>query len=831
MKLLSLLALACSASPNPPAMPHVIVDSEATLRWEHNGEEVALFGANYCLPSGLDFRAAGYVGADRKQLIEQDMAHFARMGFDGLRLSWWGDSEASDPEGNLKDNVHLDLLCWLIDRATRRGIFMMLSPIITYDPRWPEMQEDPNVTGFARTYDRQKLATDPVALRAQQNYWSQLLRHTNPYTGRALKDEPNILFLELINEPYHQSRDLEGSVRYLDAMVEAIRSTGCTKLTFHNLSQDFGIGRAIEQSKVDGGTFAWYPSGLNANRRLEGNFLRFVDDYRTWQPVEFPRKPRLVYEFDMPDVSSGYAYPAMVREFRGFGAQFAAMFSYDMLATAPYNLGWTTHLLNMVYTPKEAVSAMIAGEAMNRLPAGVRYGRYPQNQRFGPFRVSVPDDLAEMVTDDAFLHSNTTKTRPPSPHRLTRIAGYGSSPVVQTDSEGIWFLDKIEAGVWRLEVHPDSIQVADPYHSPTQDRLAFRLVDRPVRFRVVLPDLGEEFTVTPMAEGSASRAREGWFDVRPGVVVLSRGPLERATLPEQVRGVGLDEFVTPRAPELPPQVLGELPTEHPAGRPLMVRVRVIDADLPERVMLVGPNLRRAMKRSGRYDYSASLLDLPLGKTELCVEAEFAGGVVRHALHSEVVSPAAPLALFDAAKDVPYLATSRDGEAKPAPGRVLKGSAKGRSALELGASPWIRHIPDEFTVSLYVGDRVRARVPALAPTHLRAVLRAKLDRTPLIVTLVDDEGWAWAAALQARPEWSTQAVPLSAFKPAQWRMLPQSFPGSLSDRSDPALHRRKLDPRRIERVQFSIRTEPGGPALARLGAQLELVELLPDPTRP
>ena len=59
----------------------------------------------------------------------------------------------------------------------------------------------------------------------------------------------------------------------------------------------------------------------------------------------------MVYEFDSADMLTGYMYPAMVRAFRSGGVQFAAMFAYDMLATASRNLGWQTHYLNLVYTP------------------------------------------------------------------------------------------------------------------------------------------------------------------------------------------------------------------------------------------------------------------------------------------------------------------------------------------------------------------------------------------------------------------------------------------------------------------------------------------------
>src|SRR5437879_13882583 len=92
------------------------------------------------------------------------------------------------------------------------------------------------------------------------------------------------------------------------------------------------------------------------------------------QRPEIARMPRIVYEFDSPDLRTGTMYPAMARTFRTVGTQFAAMFAYDMLGTASRNLGWQTHALNMVYTARKAMSAIIAAEAMRRLPRGRSFG-------------------------------------------------------------------------------------------------------------------------------------------------------------------------------------------------------------------------------------------------------------------------------------------------------------------------------------------------------------------------------------------------------------------------------------------------------------------------
>src|ERR1041385_4431384 len=129
---------------------------------------------------------------------------------------------------------------------------------------------------------------------------------------------------------------------------------------------------------------------------------------------ELARLPRIVYEFDSPDLRTGTMYPAMVRTFRSVGTQFAAMFAYDMLGTASRNLGWQTHYLNLVYTPRKAMSAITAAEARHRLPRMRSYGRYPENARFGDFHAAADDNLGELVAPDAFLYAGSTPPPPPA---------------------------------------------------------------------------------------------------------------------------------------------------------------------------------------------------------------------------------------------------------------------------------------------------------------------------------------------------------------------------------------------------------------------------------
>ena len=520
-------------------------DEQGVIRWQDDGSEVILFGANYCLPSASDYRAAREVSDDLKAMIDEDMQHFARMDWDGLRLSFWGDSENTDAEGNLIENEHLDLLCYLIYRAGERGIYMLLSPIVNHTSLWPgRMDEEPQ--GIFAAFSGPERGVNPDAIAAQVNYIRQLLEYVNPYTGVALKDDAFIPFVEMVNEPYHHVDDFDASVHFINELVKAVKEVAPDKLTFHNLTQDVAIADAMRASEVDGASIGWYPSGLVSGRTLEGNYLRAVDDFPPIREVDLSGLSRVVYEFDQSDMMSNVMYPAMTRTYRSLEVQYAAMFSYDMLRSSRYNLGWQTHFLNMVATPEKAISAIIAGEVMRELPVGEQYGSYPENKTFGEFRLDYPSDLAEWVTASNFYHTSNTTTAPKDAESLERIVGHGSSPVVDYHGKGIYFFDRIQPGVWRLEVHPDAVLVADPYELPSVDRVVVDIRHREWPMTVRLPDLGETFEIRDLRKREAPvMVANGRFQVRPGIYLLVEdSDFDGAELPDRIRKIGMAEFVT-----------------------------------------------------------------------------------------------------------------------------------------------------------------------------------------------------------------------------------------------------------------------------------------------
>ncbi len=797
---------------NEAAVRAVHVDTKGVVRWNDDDGEVALYGANYCVMSGSDYRMAGLLGRDRKAMIDEDMAQFARMGWTALRLCSWGDWENSDAAGNLILNEHVDLLDYLIAKARERGIYMLLTPIHTYNPAFADQLNEPtrNV-GFSRYFDRTEMGTNPKSIAAQAAYIKNLLAHVNPYTGVAIKDEPAILFLELINEPVHHPEDMKGSVNYINTLVGAAKAAGSRQITFYNVSQDFAIGAAIRQSNVEGVSFGWYPSSLVAGFTLKGNFLQSVDGYPDMLRPELAGKPRIVYEFDQPDLLTGYMYPAMARTFRSVGTQFATMFAYDMLETAPYNLGWQTHFLNLVHTPRKAVSAVIAAEAMRRLPRMTSYPHYPASTKFGDFRVSYEDDSSELNADDAFMNAGPTKSSPKNPRSLTRIVGFGSSGAITYEGTGAYFLDKVRDGEWRLEVYPDEVLVRDPFGQPRPDSVVSRLLRRSWPMGVHLPDLGAQYFATPInvpdsGTPALRRADGGTVHVEPGIWLLSRAEHpDRAALPARINRVGFDEYHVNAPVAYPDFVVPLSAKEFSAGQPVEIRVRVANTALPDEATLwlrtAGTKFFAnpiAMRRAAGNDFVATVPAerAAAGLYEYLVSVRsgtrvtsFPGGVDGQPgtwpFHADVpwayrVTPGGvPMRLLDPKEDYPRLLFVRPGEQyRSAFFEIAPGETADEAALVLYLPDLGKDTPERYATALYIGDAIAARsADASHGTDVTVQLRAVGGkRKTLELTLIEKDGTAWAAPIVASDAWTDVRIPLGAFHIARSIHIPSPYPG-------------------------------------------------------
>lgn len=776
----------------------VWVDGEGVLRWSASGDEVTAFGVNYSIPFAHGYRAIQYIGADHEETIDGDVYHFARMGLDAYRIHVW-DIEISDQRGNLLENDHLRLLDYLIMRLKERGVRIVLTLMRNDDNAYPEREADVLGWGFSRIYGEEVAHHTPEAVVLQANYARQFVSHVNTYTGLAYKDDPDILAFEINNEPPHNN-SVEEVRGYVNTMVAAMRETGLEKPIFYNMSHNFGVTEAFLTADIQGGTFQWYPTGLNEGFTQRGNFLPNVD----WYEIPFADEPgfadkaRLVYEFSSADVTDNYLYPAIVRAFREQGFQFITQFAYDAMPLAAINSEYKTHHLNLAHTPSKGISFMIAGEVARRVPRGTSFGRHPDNATFGPFRVSYEENLAEMATEDVFLYSNDTDTRPPDPAHLERVAGVGVSPVVSYEGTGAYFLDRLEPGVWRLEVMPDAVLVDDPFDDPNLDRRVTRIVWNAWPIRISLPDLGPGFRFRGVNPGNrfAGAADGETITVRPGAYLLTRdGVSGNGWTPDRAFGVlKVGEFVAPPPSGEGWTVLHEPVAEAP-DRSLRIEARVVGAEPPRSVELFytasdagelrpRPTMhayrpfRLPMHRVRGYTWEAVIPDSMTAAGgsimyHVVVDGsqgartwpgDFAGrpgdwDYTNEAYWStRFVAPDAPLVLLDPDGDFDRVLPLRTRWRTFVRKHLVSGSSPGTRAIRVTG-----RLPEGQLLFLreFVGDEVRGRVGDLTG-FTRVAVRARSrssDTRTLQLGLLTTDGYTYAAPLDLTSEWTTLRVPL------------------------------------------------------------------------
>jgi len=509
-------------SQNKSKRENVFVDSDGILRWEDTKEEVRLFGVNYTTPFAYAYRAHKRLGLSLKKAIDLDVNHLARLGFDAFRVHMW-DREISDKNGNLLQNEHLKLFDYLLFKLSQKGIKTIITPIAWWGTAWPE--PDYQTPGFSSFYSKVEMITNKEARNAQKNYLKQIINHINPYNGLAYKDDPSIIALEIINEPHHPE-DTSLVRQYINEMYDTLREAGFTKPIFYNISEswDDAQAKAVCNSKAEGVSFQWYPTGLVHNKMLEGNYLINVNKYKI--PSEkvngFNKKAKMVYEFDAADIGASFMYPAMARSFREAGMQFATMFAYDPVQIAWSNTEYQTHFVNLLYAPSKAISLMIASKVFHEVPLSKNFGDFPNNNLFENFRIDYENNSSEYNSPTEFIYSNSTNSTPKFVDSLKRIVGIGNSSVIQYDGTGAYFLDKIENGLWRLEVYPDVLWLKDPFEQASMKKQIAKLFWNERKIKISVPEIGENFRVISLSHKLKTFYSKGnEIEVTPGIYLIS----------------------------------------------------------------------------------------------------------------------------------------------------------------------------------------------------------------------------------------------------------------------------------------------------------------------
>ncbi|KEO75401.1 cellulase family glycosylhydrolase [Anditalea andensis] len=824
----------------------VFIDGKGIMRWAENEKEVKGFGINYTAPFAHAFTMAERMGIDKEKAIDEDVYHFARLGLDLYRIHVW-DTEISDTLGNLINNDRLHLFDYTIHKMKERGMKFIITPIAYWGGGWPE--PDVKTPGFAHKYGKDGSLIHPDAIKAQQNYLAQFVEHVNPYTGIAYKNDPDIIALEISNEPHHPGTEDDVTL-FINSMVEALRSTGTKKQIFYNITQSVPLKQGFFNADIQGLTFQWYPTNLMAMHELKGNFLPQVDVYNIpfADHPDFPSMAKIVYEFDPADIGASYIYPAMARSFRTAGMQLAAQFSYDPLFMAHINTEYGTHYMNLAYTPQKALSLKIAHAVFHDMPLYKEYGKYPQNASFENFQLSYEKDLAEYNTEEKFYYTNHTRSNPKKTSNLKEIAGYGNSPLVEYSGTGAYFLDKLDNGIWRLEVMPDAIWISDPFGQVSPDKEVAVVNYREQEMSIKLPDLEQNFVIRAINEGNdhGPKAEGNKFTIKPGVYILNKNgqQTDAWSNDKKIRNIRLNEFVAPKSTLDRFYVLNEPQNVAVEEKDLTVSFQVISKEWPEKVSIaIGRTKIPAVRKHG-YEYEATISSKLVREGfmdyHIVVEGKettrtFPSDIARQPsdwdFYAEekyrtiIVRKDSPIHLFEPLADFDYLMKTWNRGVRLVPSEQA-GAADLK--VDLDTLPSYQHQDDvtrDYSMRVYIGNKMKGRIPDLElMTKIRIEAETLYEEdVPVQIALISTTGETYGGIITITSGQKEYTLSINELSHVPMVNLPRPYPGFINYYFESPLNN-PLDLSKIEGLQISVGpgiNEPG----SRKGFVLQSISLV------
>lgn len=172
-------------------------------------QQVGIKGEEFTLPSGQPIRFWGTnVGPAEvfagKEEIEVTLDRLARYGTTMVRLhhldrGWHPQNifARSVPDTQSFNPEYLDRLGYFVAGASKRGMAVYLDLLVTR-----KFRAEDGVRDWQKLEVGAKIAChfNPRLIELQKQYARQLLDYVNPHSGKALKKDPAIAMLEIVNE-------------------------------------------------------------------------------------------------------------------------------------------------------------------------------------------------------------------------------------------------------------------------------------------------------------------------------------------------------------------------------------------------------------------------------------------------------------------------------------------------------------------------------------------------------------------------------------------------------------------------------------------------------
>gem|GEM_PF-4061816 len=421
---------------------------------------------------------------------------------------------------------------------------------------------------------------------------------------------------------------------------------------------------------------------------------------------------------------------------------------------------------------------------------------------------------------------------------LKQIIGVGSSTVVKTDGNGIYFLDKIKDGLWRMEVYPNIARLSDPFNMPSPTKKCYQALWDEIRFSIDLPDLGKEFNVNALNNNFAFKATNGNFVVKPDLYILSKGVYDQNALPEKINGIDMRTYIVPQ-PEVETKdyFIHQPISEYIAGENINIRCNIYSSNVPKNVSLylkvngLPWYKEYPMQKTGRHEYGFTadtslssqpaildyIIGVDYGNRKVCYPSQTEGIMPdswdfspQQSYRSYITNGKDELTVFDADKDGSRIRFTRIFKSLPFEHRFVPTGGQ-KLALELSCKNMIPSgeymFPLDITASHYINDKIRARARAgIYPKNIIVTAKGTTSTTNrMLLSFNQSDCTSWSVPVELTEKMRPIVVPVSRLSRDVAPMLPQDWPG-INSYWYPSLesHSDKIDWNKIENIFFSLR---------------------------
>lgn len=514
--------------------------------YDQEGQKVKLWGVNYYAPFNHNYYNISELGKDHFSAIDEDIRHLKMLGVDMIRMHLY-EREITDRWGHIVENHNMKVFDYLVEQCAEHEIYLMLSPTVWWNTIKNQIVQEQlyaywhidaqDAFGFTNYYSCDSLLWDPEVIECQQTYLDELCSRASTYSGKRLSEYPNIVVLELINEPRYPEKTFldEEPVLNSQNLHDSMICRGRQRQKFRRMWQDFCASHSGEtdedrcfsffraqimrnyfdrmlpildrhfgrrvlraqftsysglppedlQDVFKAANFDAYTIGTYLNVNLfdsnntdDANHLTLATQwFDRLAAADFGTLAKISYEFDATATQNGYPLAAIAAEYARHNVQIAAYFTYTPASVAAWNPGWLVHFMNIAHTPSRAAGFAAAGDIFREHSPDDEIRKEDGAWSGRGYAIERKDDFVYALGAKAFRYSNSNDIALAEPKALELVSGRGNSRFAESSGNGFYIIEKCGDKRYCLTVFPNHRYIGAPERGKAYRCMANRYVN------------------------------------------------------------------------------------------------------------------------------------------------------------------------------------------------------------------------------------------------------------------------------------------------------------------------------------------------------------------